>query len=151
MKVGYRKPNIKKSIKARTTGKIKRKIKKSVNPLYGKKGMGLINNPKKAIYNKVYNKTTFSIANITSTSVNSKNTNANYTPGQIPLGNVYYSISQVKTFRFLLNILGFALTIVSLFIMPVGIITMILGLFSLFTAHAYKKLIHTYTVNTTDI
>ena len=58
MKVGIRKPSIKKSIKARTTGKIKRKVKKSVNPLYGKKGMGLINNPKKAIYNKVYNKTT---------------------------------------------------------------------------------------------
>ncbi|WP_228064566.1 TM2 domain-containing protein [Streptococcus danieliae] len=33
-------------------------MKKNVNPLYGKKGMGLINNPKKAVYNKVYNKTT---------------------------------------------------------------------------------------------
>ena len=52
MKVGVRKPSIKKSIKARTTGRVKRSIKKSVNPLYGKKGMGLINNPKKAVYNK---------------------------------------------------------------------------------------------------
>lgn len=58
MKIGVRKPSIKKSIKARTTGKVKRTIKKSVNPLYGKKGMGYINNPKKAVYNKVYNKTT---------------------------------------------------------------------------------------------
>lgn len=33
-------------------------MKKAVNPLYGKKGMGLINNPKKAVYNKIYNKTT---------------------------------------------------------------------------------------------
>lgn len=60
MKIGMRKPNLKKSFKARTTGKLKRKIKKSINPFYGKKGMGWINNPKKALYNKVYNKTTFS-------------------------------------------------------------------------------------------
>ena len=36
----------------------KEKAKKMINPLYGKKGMGLVNDPKKAIYNKVYNKTT---------------------------------------------------------------------------------------------
>ena len=47
MKLGIRKPNIKKSIKARTTGKVKRMAKKAINPLYGKKGMGYINNPKK--------------------------------------------------------------------------------------------------------
>jgi hypothetical protein len=35
-------------------------MKSAINPLYGKKGMGLINDPKKAIYNKVYNKTTVS-------------------------------------------------------------------------------------------
>ena len=56
MKFGMRKPSLMKSVKARTTGK----IKSSVNPLYGKKGIGLITNPKKAIYNKVYKKTTFS-------------------------------------------------------------------------------------------
>ena len=39
MKYGVRKPNLKKSIKARTTGKVKRQVKKAVNPLYGKKGM----------------------------------------------------------------------------------------------------------------
>jgi len=61
MKLGMRKPSIKKSIRARTTGKLKRKVKKAVNPLYGKKGIGLIRNPKKSIYNKVYRKTTFSI------------------------------------------------------------------------------------------
>lgn len=60
----FRKPNIKKSIKARTTGKLKRKVKKAVNPLYGKKGMGIVNDPKKALYNKVYNKTTFGIGDI---------------------------------------------------------------------------------------
>ena len=55
-----RKPSIKKSLKARTTGKAKRKIKKALIPGYGKKGMGYIKNPKKAVYNKVYKKTTFS-------------------------------------------------------------------------------------------
>ena len=64
MKVGIRKPNIKTRVKARTTGKIKRKAKKAVNPLYEKKGMGYINDPKKAVYNKVYNKTTTSVVGL---------------------------------------------------------------------------------------
>ncbi len=61
MKFGMRKPSVKRSIKARTTGRAKRTIKKTINPLYGKKGMGLVKNPKKAVYNKVYKKTSFSI------------------------------------------------------------------------------------------
>lgn len=64
MKFGIRTPNLKKSIKARTTGRIKRTVKKVANPLYGKKGMGFINNPKKAIYNKIYNKTTIGVNDI---------------------------------------------------------------------------------------
>ena len=58
MKIGFRSPSLSKSLKARTTGRLKRQIKRSVNPLYGKKGMGFIKNPQKAIYNKVYNKVT---------------------------------------------------------------------------------------------
>lgn len=61
MKFGPRKPSLKKSLKARTTGKLKREVKKAVIPGYGKKGMGWIKNPKKAAYNKVYHKTTFSV------------------------------------------------------------------------------------------
>lgn len=61
MKFGVRKPSMKKSIKARTTGKLKRKVKSSVNPLYGKKGIGYVKNPKRAVYNTVYNKTTVGI------------------------------------------------------------------------------------------
>lgn len=61
MKIGIRKPSIKKSISARTTGKAKRAVKKAVVPGYGKKGMGYVKDPKKAVYNKVYKKTTFSI------------------------------------------------------------------------------------------
>lgn len=60
MKFGVRKPNLKKSLRARTTGKVKRKVKRSINPFYGKKGMGWLRNPNKALYNKVYNKTTIS-------------------------------------------------------------------------------------------
>lgn len=61
MKIGMRKPSLKKSIKARTTGKAKRKLKKALIPGYGKKGIGWLKDPKKAAYNKVYKKTTFSI------------------------------------------------------------------------------------------
>ncbi|MEG0073073.1 MAG: hypothetical protein RR922_01995 [Clostridia bacterium] len=61
MKIGIRKLSLKKSFKARTTGKLKRQLKKSINPFYGKKGTGLIRNPKKAIYNKVYHKTSIGV------------------------------------------------------------------------------------------
>lgn len=39
MKVGIRTPNVKKSIKAKTTGRVKQSMKKAVNPLYGKSWM----------------------------------------------------------------------------------------------------------------
>ena len=64
MKFGLRTPSLKKSFKARTTGKLKRKVKKALVPGYGKKGMGWIKSPKKAVYNKIYRKTTFSIRDL---------------------------------------------------------------------------------------
>lgn len=64
MKVGMRTPNLKKSVKARTTGKAKRAVKKSVSPGYGQKGVGWIKDPKKAAYNKVYNKTTLGVGDV---------------------------------------------------------------------------------------
>lgn len=60
MKFGMRKPSVNKMIKARTTGRLKRSVKKSVIPFYGQKGAGWIKDPKRAAYNKVYNKTSFS-------------------------------------------------------------------------------------------
>lgn len=60
MKIGVRKPSLKRSIKARTTGRVKRSVKKAI-PGYGKKGIGWIKNPKKAAYNKVYHKTTIGV------------------------------------------------------------------------------------------
>ena len=61
MKFGIRKSSFRKSFSARTTGKAKRSVKKLLIPGYGKKGTGLFKNPKKSLYNKVYNKTSFSI------------------------------------------------------------------------------------------
>ena len=57
MKLGFRTPSVKRRISARTTGRLKRSAK-SVIPGYGAKGMGLVKNPKKSLYNKVYHKTT---------------------------------------------------------------------------------------------
>lgn len=64
MKFGLRTPSLKRSFKARTTGKAKRAVKKALIPGYGKKGSGWIKNPKKAAYNKVYNKTSFSLKDL---------------------------------------------------------------------------------------
>ena len=54
MRFGMRKPSFKKSFRARTTGRAKRAVKRALIPGYGKK-------PRKAAYNKIYHKTTFSI------------------------------------------------------------------------------------------
>ena len=64
MKFGIRKPSLKRSFKARTTGKAKRRIKKVLFPGYGKKGMGWIKNPKRASYNKVYRKTSIGLGGL---------------------------------------------------------------------------------------
>ena len=64
MKFGLRTPSLKKSFKARTTERAKRAVKKALIPGYGKKGMGWLKNPKKAAYNKVYHKTSFSIGDL---------------------------------------------------------------------------------------
>lgn len=72
MKFGIRTPNLKKRFKARTTGKLKRQLKRSFNPFYGKKGMGLLRNPKRAFYNKIYNKTSVDIFSMAGSSRSSK-------------------------------------------------------------------------------
>lgn len=64
MKIGFKTPSLKKSFKARTTSKYKRQLKSAIDPTYGKKGVGWFKNPKKALYNKIYNKTTRSIFDI---------------------------------------------------------------------------------------
>ena len=130
MKVGIRKPSIKKSIKARTTGKIKRKIKKTVNPLYGKKGMGLATNPKKAVYNKVYNKTTVGVGDIIKPH-SKKHTTSNYEKR----GDFSY-----KIFIFLLRVLGILLIALGLPFFPVGgFILVILGVLCFILVKPQKR------------
>lgn len=63
MKYGMRKPSLNKSIAARTKGRATRAIKKALIPGYGQKGMGILH-PRKALYNKVYRKTTFGLSDI---------------------------------------------------------------------------------------
>ncbi len=58
MKFGFRIPSLTKSISARTS--IKRIVRQSLN-LRAPKGLGIVTNPEKAVYNKVYNRTSFSI------------------------------------------------------------------------------------------
>ena len=56
-----RTPNIEKSVKARTTGNIKRQIKRNTNPTYGKKGVGFVKDPENSINDSIYHQTTYSI------------------------------------------------------------------------------------------
>lgn len=59
MKFGVRTPNLKRSFKARTTGRMKRRLKSAI-PGYGRRGMGWIKDPNRAAYNYIYNRTTVS-------------------------------------------------------------------------------------------
>lgn len=61
MKFGMRKPSLKKSIAARTS--TKRALKSSLG-LKTPRGYGWLTNPKKAAYNRVYNRTSFSLISI---------------------------------------------------------------------------------------
>lgn len=71
MKFGMRTPSLRRSISARTTGRAKRAIKRALIPGYGKKGMGILH-PKKALYNQIYGRTTFSIFDLGKAVCNSK-------------------------------------------------------------------------------
>jgi hypothetical protein len=64
MKYGIRTPSPKRSFSARTTGRMNRAVKKAINPLYGKKGVGVIHDPQKAAYNKIYNRTSVGLSDM---------------------------------------------------------------------------------------
>ena len=59
MKFGFRKPSLKRSISAMTTGALKRALLREIIPGYSKRGMGWAN-PKKAAYNHLYSMVTSS-------------------------------------------------------------------------------------------
>jgi len=64
MKFGIRKPSLKKSFSARTSSLFTRTIKRALIPGYGKKGIGWLTNPKKALYNRVYNSLTIGLPDV---------------------------------------------------------------------------------------
>ena len=64
MRIGFRSPSLKRSIRARTTGRIKRAMKKTTRPFYGKKGIGFVKSPKRAVKNALYRRTTFGLRDI---------------------------------------------------------------------------------------
>lgn len=59
MRFGARIPNFSKMFSARTTGRANRALKRLINPYYGRKGAGFIRDPKRAMYNMIYYRTTF--------------------------------------------------------------------------------------------
>jgi hypothetical protein len=61
MKFGMRKPSVRKSFAARTSVK---RIVKSELGLKAPRGAGWLTNPKKAGYNRIYNRSTFSFWSI---------------------------------------------------------------------------------------
>ncbi len=147
MKIGVRKPSIKKSVKARTTGRAKRAVKKAVIPGYGKKGTGWIKNPKKAAYNKVYNKTTVSVGALAAGAVvassksgrkkrtASRGSSRGYSQVSEPTGNVIQNYDlKLKgkpsmAMPFFLIVFG----VLFLIAVPVvGILLIILGLYCFF-------------------
>ncbi len=151
MKIGMRKPSIKRSISARTTGKLKRTVNKAVNPLYGQKGMGYINNPKKAVYNKVYNKTTIGVNDVLhSTSHKSSTTKATYdyhTTQQPVKGNekpidiskYRYSANMYNGTGKFLVIVAWVLGIAGIFTIPVGLLFIIIAALLGSAGSTYKK------------
>lgn len=58
MKVGIRKPSLKKMIAARTS--VKRIVRHNLG-IKAPRGFGWLTNPKKALYNRIYNRTTIDV------------------------------------------------------------------------------------------
>ena len=153
MKVGIRKPSIKKSIKARTTGKAKRAIKKAVVPGYGKKGSGWIKDPKKAAYNKIYNKTTIGVNDIAKiANTNSKKT----TKTSSPTNQVVDSKSNPSKTTYI--ICGILLIIIGVFLFLTGLlflaesliggfVIILLGVFFFKIGRKYKEIAKTQNNN----
>lgn len=168
MRFGIRKPSIKKSIKARTTGKLKRTLKASINPLYGKKGMGLINNPKKSLYNRVYKKSTVGISDIYNndkkrkenlninsfdnvlSSDNWNNDNKHYNEvfyqildkNNVIINGLTYSRGAIKFFKNCFAFFTFFIGIGGILLLPIGfgIIFILFAIVMFFLSKKYKEI-----------
>lgn len=144
MKYGVRKPNVKKSIKARTTGKVKRQVKKAVNPLYGKKGMGIVNDPKKAAYNAVYNRTTVGVSDLVKEAASATQKSAANVPHTVPQKKEY-SDRMYNVCGTLMIALGVILALLGLFLLlavPVGgIVAVAVGMICVIIGRKYRKIV----------
>ena len=123
MKIGMRKPSLTRSLKARTTSKWKRQAKNAIIPGYGKKGMGWVKNPKKAMYNKVYHKTTFELSDLFKPS--KKRTKNNKQPLQYNSSRQHTSNKNKRgSFIFLI------VSLILLFIVPpLGVLLLLVNFF----------------------
>lgn len=123
MKIGMRKPSLTRSLKARTTSKWKRQAKKAIIPGYGKKGMGWVKNPKKAMYNKIYHKTTFGLSDLFKSS--KKRTKNNKQPLQYDSSRRHTSNKNKQgSFIFLI------VSLILLFIVPpLGVLLLLVNFF----------------------
>ena len=105
MKIGFRTPSIKKSVKARTTGKIKRTVSKTVNPLYGKKGVGFVKSPTRSVKNSIYHKLTFGLGDVISGSDKYSCEDTQFTPAEQPSVLPFFDIPVVaQHFDFMENV-----------------------------------------------
>lgn len=77
MKFGFRKPSLKKRISARISWK--RYIRHNLG-LKAPRGWGILTNPKKYVYNKIYNRTTFGVEDIIKMGKKKKKTKNKDTP-----------------------------------------------------------------------
>ena len=144
MKYGVRKPNVKKSIKARTTGKVNRQVKKAVNPLYGKKGMGIVNDPKKAAYNAVYNRTTVGVSDLVKEAASTTQKSAANVPHAVPQKKEY-SDRMYNVCGTLMIVLGVILALLGLLLLlavPVGgIVAVAVGVICVIICRKYRKIV----------
>jgi len=144
MKFGVRKPSLKRSIKARTTGKIKRQVKSAVNPLYGKKGMGYINDPKKAVYNKVYNKTSVGVKDVIDTpkskSYINGTTRYSKTSASENANQSQYTAKTHKGTGVFLIIVAVIIAFVGLFLLPIGLLFIGLGIIFFFAGKGQLRI-----------
>lgn len=149
MKFGLRTPSIKKSVKARTIGKVKRQVKKAVNPLYGKKGMGLVNDPKKAAYNAVYSRTTVGMSNVIK-GATAASGQASVPPSPAPV-KIEYSDQTYKVFGIALIVIGVILVLLGLLLLiasPIyGAIAVLGGVLAFVIGRKYRKIVKERSTN----
>ena len=134
MKIRMRKPSLTRSLKARTTSKWKRQTKKALIPGYGQKGIGWLKNPKKALYNKIYHKTTFGLSDLLKPS---KKRKKKTTKNQTSIKSTKkYTAKDYKEAGIVLIVVG---AILIFLFPPVGLFLLVTGFISYIIAYLTLK------------